>query len=385
MCFQRRSSWKLFCVHAFGKEFSIIPSQLQGVAELVAEECKGLPLALKVVGGSMAGKTTLQEWEFLLNCLWESRELPEQLEDEALFGRLKPSYDNLDNDNPVLKECFLGFAAFPEDRKVKMEELVELWKAQGLLDDPTKKLGHDPTLSAYYLVGFLIGRSLIEVAGNHGDSYTCKVHDVMRDLALRIIEGQKPITCLYRPGKKLVEFPRDWIRRYESQPCEVRKLSLMVNDLTTLNGVSFFAPKLEVLLLAENEKLQAMPKQLLKAMDNLKVLDLRGCCELKSLPKEIGKLSQLIHLDLRNCFELKSLPKEVGKLTQLIHLDLHGCQKLKSLPKEVGKLTQLIHLDLPDCFRLKELPQSIGYLQTLQWLNLIFVLIWSTSLLQWVT
>ncbi|KAH8949250.1 hypothetical protein BDL97_10G022300 [Sphagnum fallax] len=242
----KEDSWKLFCVHAFPRGFSNIPFQLQGVAELGADECKGLPLALKVIGGSMVGKTTRQEWEFQLNCLWESRELPDQQEEEALFGRLKLSYDNLDNDNPVSKECFLGFAAFPEDRMVEMEELIKLWKAQGLLDDPTKKLGDDPTLSAYYLVGLLIGRSLIEVVPIGYHSYACKIHDVMRDLALHMIEGQKPITCLYGPGKKLVEFPEDWIRTYERQPCEVHKLSLMENDLTALNGVTFSARKLEV-------------------------------------------------------------------------------------------------------------------------------------------
>jgi disease resistance protein RPS2 len=149
------------------------------VAELVADECRGLPLVLKVTGGSMVGKTTRQEWELQLNCLRESRDLPEQQEEGALFGRLKLSYDNLDNDNPVCKECFLGFAAFPEDRMVEMEELIKLWKAQGLLDDPTKMFGDDPTLSAYYLVGLLIGRSLIEVV----ETDACKVHDVMRHLA----------------------------------------------------------------------------------------------------------------------------------------------------------------------------------------------------------
>ncbi|CAM6018400.1 unnamed protein product, partial [Sphagnum balticum] len=416
----KEDSWKLFCVHAFPRGFSNIPSQLQEVAELVAEECKGLPLALKVIGGSMVGKTTPQEWEFQLNCLRESRELPEQQEEEALFGRLKLSYDNLDNDYPVSKECFLSFAAFPEDRKVEMGELIKLWKTQGLLDDPTKMFGDDPKLSAYYLVGLLIGRSLIEVveAVDINCSFGCKVHDVMRDLALHIIEGQKPITCLYRPGKELVEFPQDWIRTYERQPCEVRKLSLVENALTTLNGVTFSAPKLEVLLLARNEMLVAMPKQFLKGIENLKVLDLSKCrmlqslpreignlrqlthlyldecvhlkplpkeigkltqlthlhlyrCqELKSLPKEIGKLTQLTHLDLEWCQELKSLPKEIEKLTQLTHLHLQQCFKLKSLPKEVGKLTQLIHLDLSDCFHFKKLPKSIGYLQSLQWLDL---------------
>jgi len=362
-------SWKLFYVHAFPRGFSNIPFEIQGVAELVAEECKGLPLALKVIGGSMVGKTTRQEWEFQLNCLQESRELPEQHEEEALFGRLKLSYDKLDNDNPVSKECFLGFAAFPEDYMVTMGKLIEFWKAQGLLDDPTKMFGDDPTRSAYYLVGLLIGRSLIEVVQTGFYSYECKVHDVMRDLALHIIEGQKPITCLYQPGKKLEEFPADWIRTYERQPCEIRKLSLMENFLTTLNGVTFSAPKLEVLL-ASNETLEAMPKQFLKGIENLKVLDLSTYVKLISLPREVGNLRQLTHLDLHECVNLISLPEEIGKLTQLTHLNLHYCGMLKSFPKEVGKLTQLIHLDLSICNYLEKLPKSIGNLQSLQSLDL---------------
>ncbi|CAM6047027.1 unnamed protein product, partial [Sphagnum compactum] len=390
----QEDSWKLFCVHAFSMGFSNSPCELQGVAELVADECKGLPLALKVIGGLMLGKITCQEWEFQLNCLRESRKLPEQQEEEKLFGRLKLSYDNLDNDNRVCKECFLGFAAFREDRVVEMEELIKLWKGQGLLEDGTKMFGDYSTRFAYYLVGLLVARSLIELVQNEYDSFAYKVHDLMRDLALHIIEGEKPITCLYRPGKQLVEFPRDWIRRFESELYEVRNLSLMENDLTTLNDVIFSAPKLEVLLLAQNEQLKVMPEQFLKGIENLKLLDLSNCnelkslprqignlrylthlylrsCDLKSLPQAIGNLRQLIHLDLKLCFKLKSLPKEIGKLTQLTHLDLGWCDKLQSLPKEVGELTQLIHLSLFFCRNLNYHPSTVGDLRSLQYLNLV--------------
>ncbi len=203
----KENSWKLFCVHAFPRGLSNISSEVQGVGELIAEECKGLPLALKVIGGSMVGKTTRQEWEFQLKCLQESRQLPVQQEEEALFGRLKLSYDNLDNDSPVCKECFLSFAAFPEDDEVHMWDLIKVWKAQGLLDD-TKMFGDDHTLAGYYLVGLMIGRSIIELSERFTfSSYKCKVHDVMRDLALHIIESQRPITCLYRPGRNLKKFP----------------------------------------------------------------------------------------------------------------------------------------------------------------------------------
>jgi hypothetical protein len=47
----------------------------------------------------------------------------------------------------------------------------------------------------------------------------------------------------------------------------------MENDLTTLNGLTFSAPKLDVSFLAQNEKLEAMPKQFLKGIENLKVLE----------------------------------------------------------------------------------------------------------------
>jgi Leucine-rich repeat (LRR) protein len=370
----KEDSWKLFCVHAFPRAFPTIPCQLQGVAELVAEECKGLPLALKVIGGSMVGKSMLPEWEFQLNRLRDSSELPAK-DEEKLFGRLKLSYDNLDNDNPVCKECFLGFAAFPEDHIVRMEELIKLWKAQGLLV-PTC-MGEDPTQLAYYLLGLLIGRSMIEVVegGFHSHRWivpdvACKVHDVMRDLALHIMKGQRPITCLYRPGKKLVEFPRDWIQTCEREPCEVRNLSLVNNDLTTLNGVTFSAPKLQLLLLAGNQRLEAMPKQFLKGIENLKVLDLSECRKLKSLPGEIGTLRKLTHLYLEKCYELESLPREIGNLRELTHLQLAFSARFNTLPKEIGKLTQLTHLDLDGCYDLKTLPKSMGDLKALQCLSL---------------
>jgi hypothetical protein len=96
----------------------------------------------------------------------------------------------------------------------------------------------------------------------------------------------------------------------------------MENDLITLNGITFFAPKLQILLLNGNEQLEVMPKQFLKGIQNLKVLDLSNCFKLEFLPKELGSLNQLTHLVLWACLNLKYLPKELGKLTQLIHLDL---------------------------------------------------------------
>ncbi len=45
----KEDSWSLFCVHAF-RSPSNVPSELKALAQSMAEECQGLPLALKVIG-----------------------------------------------------------------------------------------------------------------------------------------------------------------------------------------------------------------------------------------------------------------------------------------------------------------------------------------------
>ena len=89
--------------------------------------------------------------------------------------------------------------------------------------------------------------------------------------------------------------------------------------------------------------------------------------QLKTLPAEIGKLTNLTTLDL-SYNELKRLPAEIGKLTNLTTLDL-SINELKRLPAEIGKLTNLTLLDLSEN-QLKTLPAEIGKLTNLTTLDL---------------
>jgi disease resistance protein RPS2 len=50
-------SWSLFRMHAF-ETSSSVPHRLEALAKSMAEECGGLPLALKVIGAAMFGKTS---------------------------------------------------------------------------------------------------------------------------------------------------------------------------------------------------------------------------------------------------------------------------------------------------------------------------------------
>ena len=88
---------------------------------------------------------------------------------------------------------------------------------------------------------------------------------------------------------------------------------------------------------------------------------------IRSLPGEIGKLTNLTTLDLFNN-QLTSVPAELGKLTRLTSLDL-GSNQLRSVPAELGRLTNLTTLVLGDN-QLRSVPAELGNLTNLTTLYL---------------
>lgn len=89
--------------------------------------------------------------------------------------------------------------------------------------------------------------------------------------------------------------------------------------------------------------------------------------ELTTLPREIGRLEQLVSLDLCGN-DLVALPPEIGQLRYLTHLDLRHNQ-LVALPAEIGLLTGLTFLDLRDN-RLTRLPTAMEMMVNLKTLDL---------------
>uniref|UniRef100_A0A803P927 Uncharacterized protein n=1 Tax=Cannabis sativa TaxID=3483 RepID=A0A803P927_CANSA len=97
----------------------------------------------------------------------------------------------------------------------------------------------------------------------------------------------------------------------------------------------------------------------------LRVLSLSEHCITK-LPDSIGELKYLKYLDL-SFTEIEELPDTVCKLYNLQTLLLEGCARLATLPKEIGKLSNLRHLHTPPYLR--EMPLQLGKITTLQTLS----------------
>jgi hypothetical protein len=280
-------SWSLFCVHAFGQS-SIVPHELEATARLVAKECKGLPLALKVTGGVMAGKKSLGEWKRELNKLQDSC-VNNQDVGIQLFEHLKISYDDLRNvDHPNAKESFLYFAAFPEDAMIRQTTLCDYRAAEGLVPG---HVGDEREEDVYHVLGLLIGRSLIEL----GDERFCKIHDVIQDLAFYIIQHdalvQKQL-ALYKPGQHLEEFPHEWIM-HSRELLGAQRLSLKDNKNLKMLPTKFCAPKLQMLLL-DRLDLKELPRGFLMGVPNLKVSDLSWNRYVQIFFQELCKFENLM-------------------------------------------------------------------------------------------
>ncbi|XP_051115667.1 putative late blight resistance protein homolog R1B-16 [Andrographis paniculata] len=175
------NSWNLLRQKVFGE--SSCPVELLDVGKKIARNCRGLPLAIVVVGGLLAkADQTIEHWAHVSE---QSSSAAYIGDDEHCSKILSLSYNHL----PVhLKPCFLYMGAFPEDYEIRVSKLINVWIAEGFLK-PRKgrmleEIAEDCLLD-------LIERNLIihREWGSTGNLKSCAIHDVLRELSLR--EAQK--------------------------------------------------------------------------------------------------------------------------------------------------------------------------------------------------
>jgi hypothetical protein len=99
----------------------------------------------------------------------------------SIFPILKLSYDYLPSQ---LKQCFAFCSLFPKDHVIEVEVLIQLWTAQGFIhwSDRTTRCLED--VGREYFMD-LLWRSFFQdiKKDEYGDIETCKMHDLIHDLA----------------------------------------------------------------------------------------------------------------------------------------------------------------------------------------------------------
>ncbi|XP_047965676.1 putative late blight resistance protein homolog R1B-14 [Salvia hispanica] len=172
------NSWQLFCQIAFAEQQGC-PRELEEAAMKIVAKCKGLPLAIVVIGGHLRKSSmALDYWENVAES---------NLNDEQCLNVLSLSYNYL----PVhLKPCLLFIGAFPEDCIIDAWDVLKLWIAEGFIQQ-----GEYSSLeeAAGYCLWDLYLRNLIVVDkwDQRDEIYTFKVHDLVRDMCLKIAKEEE--------------------------------------------------------------------------------------------------------------------------------------------------------------------------------------------------
>ncbi|KAL0320315.1 UNVERIFIED_CONTAM: putative late blight resistance proteinR1A-10 [Sesamum radiatum] len=176
------ASWELLHKTVFGQEEC--PLGLEKIGRKIAQNCKGLPLAIVVIGGILSKDNKEKDWEQIAKDV--NSAVATNVGDQFM-EILSLSYDSLPHH---LKACFLYMGVFPEDHEIFVSQLIKLWIAEGFIKPPTLKSFEE--VAEGYLKD-LIGRSLIQVRKrtHNGEIKTCLIHDMLREFCVKKARDQK--------------------------------------------------------------------------------------------------------------------------------------------------------------------------------------------------
>ncbi|XP_042465426.1 probable disease resistance protein At1g61300 isoform X2 [Zingiber officinale] len=350
-CLDSEQAWQLFEQNSDGDVLSS-DAGIKFIAEELAKECAGLPLALVTVARAMSGKRSWEVWNDAFNQIRDKHEwttvcLPE--DSLVMYKAFKLSYDSLENDS--IRECLLCCALWPEDYEInQFSELIPCLIGCGIIRE--FNVINEAFAQGCSHLEALMATSLLEKCNNINPPYEdtlVKMHDVIRDMALLMVSSleRNKRKWIVKAGIGLHDLPR----QEEWQQAE--RVSFMSNQITSLQeyGASTFL-KLSMLILHDNMGLETIPSSLLKSMPHLTYLDL-SFCGITELPMEIGSLTELQYLDL-SYSSIAKLPAELGCLCKLEYL-LLSSMYLKIVPNgTISNLLMLKWLDISDNYLVPE-------------------------------
>ncbi|XP_010255124.1 PREDICTED: probable disease resistance protein At4g33300 [Nelumbo nucifera] len=405
----------LFCYSAFGQKG--IPFAVnEKLVEQIVKECKGLPLALKVIGASLRDQPEMY-WKSVKNRLSRSESICESYE-MKLLERMAISIEYLPG---KVRECFLDLGCFPEDKKIPLDILINIWVEIHDLDEE----------EAFAILTELSNKNLLTLVkdARTGDiSSSCEIsitqHDVLRDLALHL--SKKGVLESLNKRKRLImprredRLPKEW-RRGVDQPFDAQIVSIHTGEMKELDWFHMDFPKAEVLILNFSAKeyflppfIERMPElralvlinydtvnavlhnsSILSSLENLQSLWLEKVtvpqlnkiayplrnlhkislvlCKVNEgldgvdLPSVFPRLSELT---MDHCIDLIELPSSLCNVYSLKSLSITNCHSLQELPLGLGGLKSLRVLRIYACPSLMKLPPGICELERLSYLDI---------------
>ncbi|KAH9715180.1 putative disease resistance protein [Citrus sinensis] len=320
-CLSEEDSWELFR-EKVGQETLESDHEIVELAQTVAKECDGLPLALITIGRAMAYRKKAEQWRRAIEILRRSASEFADL-GEKVYSLLKFSYDSLQND--TVRSCFLYCCLYPEDYGILKWDLIDCWIGEEFFGE-SDRFGAENR--GYDILDTLVRACLLEEV----EDDKVKMHDVIRDMARWIaceIEKEKR-NFLVCAGAGLKESPD--VKGWEN----VRRLSLMQNQIKTLSEVPT-CPHLHTLFLASNMELEMIADGFFQFMPSLKVLKMSRCGQFEGfqLPIGMSELGSSLELLDISYTTITELPEELKLLVNLKCLNLSWTSRLNKIPRQL--------------------------------------------------
>lgn len=237
---------------------------------------------------------------------------------------------------------------YAEDSVIQRGKVTWLWIAEGFIEEQQGELLEDIAEEYYHE---LIHRNLLQPDISYFDMSHCKMHDLLRQLALNISREE----CFIGDVETLRGGNMSKLRRITS---------VIKKDMLVLPRVDKVDVKVWTFLTVEGP--WRIEDTLFKRFLLLRVLVLNYSL-VQSIPDYIGKL---IHLRLLNLDHtgISCLPESIGSLKNLQVLSLRWCHDLHTLPSAMTLLISLRCLDL-DGTKIIEVPKGIGKLKFLTYVD----------------
>ncbi|KAJ8765910.1 hypothetical protein K2173_020426 [Erythroxylum novogranatense] len=180
--------WLLLNSKAFAGDVNSLMGDNQQEFDKLGQEmvkkCGGLPLAIAVLGGLLATKKSLSEWEAVYRNINGQFKKLQQHPYGGVYGILTLSYYDLPYH---LKPCFLYLSQFPEDCEIRKRQLLRLWIAEGFVPQLMEEGNETMEDVAEEYLKELVNRCMVQVSqvGFDGTGMkTFRFHDLMRDICV---------------------------------------------------------------------------------------------------------------------------------------------------------------------------------------------------------
>ncbi|XP_057723164.1 probable disease resistance protein At5g66900 [Arachis stenosperma] len=374
----------------------------------IVRGCNGSPLALKVIGGSLCH----HPYEF-----WQT--MKERLKsNKDLDSHLQNCLDIVEDDKE--KECFMDLGLFPEDQRIRVPLLNDMWTELHELDeDGVKAMNIIHSLNSKNLANVIVTRKVATDVEMYYNNHFLMQHDLLRELAnhqsnQESIERRKRLAIdLTQNGKNcpnwlvgqnqpgivshMLSFlsVRGTQQQQKQEQVTARIMFVSTDETFTPDWYNMNPDETEVLILNIHSNKYTFPDFIQKMrklkvlivthqgfhpceLNNFEVLGSLPCLKRISLEKvsvpSLCKLRKLRNLSLYMCTTKQAFGSSGIKISDalpnLVELNIDYCMDMVELPSDFCNIMTMKKLSITNCHKLSKLPPEIVMLKNLEVLRL---------------